>query len=93
MIDHEQLDELILKGILVPCSVTTHCGSYLVTFKNGSRLLLQDGCDQATFAVDCGFIDAPTNWNGAPSSLPGWGDRELCDIRGCPGQYAELAAN
>lgn len=47
---------------MVPCSVESHHGAWLVTFDDGSTLLLQSDYDQAAFAVACGVIHAPAEW-------------------------------
>jgi hypothetical protein len=77
---------------MVPCSVETHYGAWLVTFDDGASVLLQSDYDQAAFAVSCGAIDAPADWDGSPSRLsPSWWDFDPGDIDQCPDDYRELA--
>jgi hypothetical protein len=48
--------------------------------------------DQAAFAVSCGAIDAPADWDGSPSRLgPAWWNFDPSDIDQCPDDYHDLA--
>ena len=77
---------------MVSCSVETHYGAWLVSFDDGSSLLLQSDYDQAAFAVNCGAIPAPEDWDGTPSTLGrAWEDFSPEDIGWCPDDYLELA--
>ena len=78
---------------MVACSVETHYGAWLVTFDNGSTLLLQSDYDQAAFAVNCGAIQAPSDWDGAPSKLPAdsWACFDPSNINYCPDDYLDVA--
>jgi hypothetical protein len=72
------------------CSVETHYGAWLVTFDTGVTLLLQSDYDQAAFAVSCGAIKAPENWDGSPSKLgDGWALFDPSIIEACPREYWE----
>jgi hypothetical protein len=63
-----------------------------VEFDDGASVLLQSDYDQAAFAVSCGAIDAPSDWDGSPSRLgPAWWDFDPGDIDQCPDDYRELA--
>jgi hypothetical protein len=76
----------------VPCSVDTHYGAWLVEFDGGASLLLQSDYDQAAFAVNCGALAAPADWDGSPSRLgPAWWDFDPSEIVECPDDYRELA--
>ena len=77
---------------MVPCTVETHYGAWLVKFEDGSSLLLQTDYDQAAFAVNCGAISAPEDWDGLPSRLgKAWEDFNPEDIGWCPDDYLALA--
>jgi hypothetical protein len=78
---------------MVPCSVETHYGAWLVSFEDGSSLLLQADYDQAAFAVNTGAFPAPVDRDGTPSRLgPAWEDFSPEDIAWCPDDYFELAS-
>lgn len=86
------LYERRLKPGMIPCTVTYEHTSYNVQFENGKSLFLQSDWDQAAFAVSCGLIKAPDNWDGVPSKLgKAWEDCELSDITACPDDYLEQA--
>lgn len=77
---------------MVKCTVAYHHSAYLVTFPDGNSLLLQSDWDQASFAVSCGLVKAPDNWDGRPSGLgKAWEDCEMSDITECPDEYYEQA--
>jgi hypothetical protein len=76
---------------MVPCSVETHYGAWLVEFEDGASLLLQSDYDQAAFAVSCGALSAPADWDGSPSRLGSWWDFDPSDIDQCPEDYRALA--
>lgn len=77
---------------MVACSVETHYGAWLVTFDSGATLLLQSDFDQAAFAVACGAIAAPPDWDGLPSRLgDAWLDCDPDGIAWCPDDYLALA--
>ena len=71
---------------MIPCTVTQHYGAYVVTTEFGS-LLLQSDYDQASFAVNCGLLRSPSDWDGTPSTLDGWEDADLTDIDYIPDDY------
>ena len=74
------------------CTVKTHFGSYLVDFGDGMSLLLQTDYDQAAFAVSCGLIEAPDDWDGCPEKLGQvWIDCDITDIEKCPLDYYDVA--
>lgn len=76
----------------VRCSVEYHCDAWLVEFEGGRSLLLQSDYDQAAFAVACGAIDAPAEWDGCPSKLGGaWADLDATGIDQCPDCYLDVA--
>src|SRR5262249_36783349 len=76
-----QLEERARRG----CSVEAYLSAWLVTFDDGSTLLLQSDYDQAAFAVACGAIQAPPDWDGLPSKLgEAWGDFDASSIVECP---------
>jgi hypothetical protein len=73
---------------MVNCTVESHYGTYIVTFEDGKTLLLQSDYDQAAFAVACGLVRAPDNWDGSPSDLgEAWENCEMTNITKCPGDY------
>jgi hypothetical protein len=86
-----ELEERTRLGF-VPCTVESHFCAWLVTFDDGSTLLLQTDFDQAAFAVNCGVIQAPPDWDGLPSALgSAWADFSPEDIAYCPDDYRDLA--
>ena len=78
---------------MVACTVETHYGAWLVRFDDGATLLLQSDFDQAAFAVHCGAIQAPPDWDGLPSKLPAdvWGNFDPATITQCPDDYLDVA--
>ena len=75
-----------------PCTVGYHYGAWLVTFSDGRTLLLQGDWDQAGFAVSCGAITAPPDWDGSPSGLGDeWAEVDATEIDSCPDEYWILA--
>jgi len=90
LLAHE-LEERARRG-MVSCSVETHYGAWLVRFDNGTSLLLQSDFDQAAFAVHCGSIKAPEDWDGLPSQLgDDWVRLDPSTIDCCPDDYLDLA--
>ena len=90
MLAHE-IEEQARLG-MVACSVESHYSAWLVTFDDGSTLLLQSDFDQAAFAVHCGAIKAPDGWDGLPSKLgQDWADFDPSTISYCPDDYLDLA--
>lgn len=86
-----ELEERARRG-MVACTVETHFTAWLVTFDNGASLLLQTDWDQAAFAVACGAIDAPPDWDGCPSKLgEAWADLDPSTIGECPDDYLDVA--
>ena len=76
----------------VPCSVEDHYSAWLVEFDGGRSLLLQSDYDQAAFAVACGAIEAPSDWDGCPSALgDNWSDFDASSIWQCPDCYLDVA--
>jgi hypothetical protein len=77
---------------MIPCTVESHFCTWLVNFEDGSSLLLQTDYDQAAFAVACGALQAPPDWDGLPSRLgAAWIGFEPEDIGWCPDDYRDLA--
>jgi hypothetical protein len=90
LLAHE-MEERAQRG-MVPCEVETHFGAWLVTFDGGETLLLQTDYDQAAFAVSCGAIQAPAEWDGLPSKLgKDWACFDPSTIDGCPDEYLDVA--
>lgn len=86
-----QLEERARSGF-VACSVEEHCCAWLVTFDDGSTLLLQTDYDQAAFAVACGAVQAPADWDGLPSKLrEAWTEFDASSIEQCPDCYLDVA--
>lgn len=77
---------------MIPCTVESHYSAWLVTFDDGAALLLQTDYDQAAFAVACGIICAPPDWDGLPSNLgDAWIEADPSAIDWCPDDYRALA--
>ena len=77
---------------MIPCSVQTHFGAWLVTFRDNASLLLQADYDQAAFACHCGVITAPDDWDGSPSKLDSdWDNIDPTEITECPNEYRSVA--
>ena len=77
---------------MVPCTVKSHYGAYIVTFEDGKTILLQDESDIASFAVDAGLIETTEAWDGSIGSLgEAWNDIDLTDIEKCPALYYDIA--
>ena len=96
MINKETIKKFIKEGYFVNCEVEWHHSALLVKFncdKCGSpmSLLLLSNWTQVQFCVDTGFLKAPENWDGSPSSIPEWEDFEPTEITGCPKEYFEQA--
>lgn len=73
---------------MIACTVESQKVGYLVRFEDGMDLLLQFDWDYAQFAVDCGAVKAPENWDGRPSKLGK--ALETCDFEDivkCPDEY------
>lgn len=74
------------------CKVVDLGYGYKVIFEDGKTLLLQSDYDYIAFAVDCGQIPAPNDWDGCPSSLDvDLLDYDLTDITECPEEYYDQA--
>lgn len=90
LLAHE-MEERARRG-MVSCTVETHFTAWLVTFDGGESLLLQSDFDQAAFAVNCGAINAPPDWDGLPSKLgDSWTSFDPSTIDACPDDYRDLA--
>ena len=78
---------------MVKCTVEQNrMGHLTVTFENGKSLYLQSDYDVASFGVNCGFLPAPNDWDGQPSSLPEeWSCEDFDSIEECPEEYEEIA--
>ncbi len=82
---------------MVPCEVDEHHSAWLVKFEDGCDILLQSDYDQAAFATSSAdyqgnpIITAPKDWDGTPSSLPGWEDVSASDIAYCLSDYHDQA--
>jgi len=86
-----EMEERARRG-MVSCSVETHFGAWLVSFDDGSTLLLQSDYDQAAFAVSTGAIQAPEGWDGLPSKLgEEWVSFDPSTIDSCPDEYLDAA--
>jgi hypothetical protein len=86
-----EMEERARRG-MIACSVETHFCAWLVTFDNGDTLLLQSDYDQAAFAVSCGAIEAPPDWDGLPSKLgEDWACFDPSTICCCPDEYLGVA--
>lgn len=82
---------------MVPCRVENHHTAWLVSFP-AKRLdcLLQSDWDQSVFlsrSLDSRgkpLVATPRDWDGRPSTLPGFGEVDESDIRYCPDDYLDL---
>lgn len=67
-------------------------GHLTVTLKNGKSIYLQSDFSKASFAVDCGLVKAPDDWNGLPSNLPeNWYEVDFESIKECLDEYYDIA--
>ena len=74
------------------CRVPGCSGGSSGVFSDGSTLLLQTDYDQAAFAVACGAIQAPDDWDGLPSKLGEcWASFVASSIVECPDCYLDVA--
>lgn len=79
------------------CHVEEHYGAWIVTFYRGreaSNLLLQTDYDRASFAVSCGAVKAPHDWDGRPSKLPDpqeFYGLDCSTIEYCSDEYRDIA--
>ena len=77
---------------MIKCSVKSHYSAYIIEFEDGKSHLIQSDYDQASFAVNCGLITAPNDWDGCPDKLgKKWEDCDLEDIDECPEIYYDMA--
>jgi hypothetical protein len=77
---------------MVNCTIEHHYSSIIVHFDDGKSTLIQSDYDQAAFAVNCGLIQAPQDWDGCPDKLgQAWIDCDLEDIENCPEEYYSMA--
>lgn len=82
---------------MVPCEVERHHTAWLVVFDDGSDMLFQTDYDQAAFASSSAdaegnpVVDVPPEWDGSPSSLPGFHDIDPSDIAYCLSDYKDQA--
>jgi hypothetical protein len=67
-------------------------GHLTVTFEDGKDIYLQSDYEIAQFAVDCGEVQTPDDWDGQPDNLPeSWWEIEWEDITECPDYYKNNA--
>lgn len=86
-----ELEERARKGF-IGCEVESHFSAWRVTLENGATILLQSDYDQAAFAVACGGVEAPEDWDGLPSKLgDDWIKLDPSLISACPAEYRDLA--
>ena len=78
---------------MIGCTVTEdRMGHLVVDLEDGSDVYLQSDYDRAKFAVDCGLIKAPDNWDGSPDNLPeNWHEADFTSITFCPDYYLDIA--
>jgi len=78
---------------MIKCSVEeNNMGHLTVTFENGKSIYLQSDYDRAAFAVQCGLVVAPDDWDGLPSNLPDeWWEVDFEDITECLEDYETIA--
>ena len=77
---------------MTKCTIISHYGAYIVEFKDGKTILLQNDFDKASFAVSCGLIIAPDGWDGCPLKLgEAWENCDMEDIEKCPDDYYDVA--
>lgn len=71
------------------CNVSQNkMGHLTVSFDDGKTFYLQSDYDIAQFAVDCGLVIAPKDWDGIPFNLPEkWYDEDFESITECPDDY------
>lgn len=65
--------EQVAEGSFIPCQVERHHGALLVTFDDGSSILLQTEDDIHAFMTDCG-VDPDSEPEYIDACPPEWGD-------------------
>lgn len=65
-------------------------GQYVVNLDSGDSFPLHTDYDQWAFAVACGALKAPRDWDGS-TPPKGWEDFDMTDITSCPDAYANIA--
>ena len=78
---------------MIKCEVNEdRFGNLEVTFDDNTSIYLQTDYDRSAFAVNCGAVKAPEEWDGCPSNLPdGWWEIDFEDITKCPDYYINSA--
>lgn len=67
-------------------------GQCVVTLtETGHSFPLSTDYDRAAFAVNCGAIKAPKDWEGLPSTLAEWDKCDIADITECSDEYTGVA--
>lgn len=78
-------------GCFVFCEVENYMGSLMVTFEDGSSLLLQSDWDQASFCDSCGLFSKRTPDGEDSVHNPDWPDCDPTSIWYCPDEYLDQA--
>jgi hypothetical protein len=73
---------------MIPCKVEWHHSALLVTFVDGSDVLLQVDSDKAAFCASCGTYPAFDSWHGISPIMTEWDPTEIFQ---CPDDYLEVA--
>ena len=68
---------------MTTCKVENHYSAMLVTFEDGTDLLLQGDSEQHGFAQDCGLMPLD-------SQIEDMANYDLTDIEECPEVYYDL---
>lgn len=76
-------------GCFVFCEVENYMGSLMVTFEDGSSLLLQSDYEQASFCDSCGLFSHETQGDSVHN--PDWPDCDPTSIWYCPDDYLDQA--
>ena len=77
---------------MIKCTVTEDRLGNLTVFVGDKNFYLQSDYSIAAFAVSCGLVKAPDDWDGLPSKLPeNWFEADYESITECPDEYYDVA--
>jgi hypothetical protein len=78
---------------MIRCIVTAETQGYVVSFRDQTSLLLQSDYEYVAFAVNCGLIPAPDDWDGDPRHLRvKYWEYNISGIVRCPEEYHKQAS-
>lgn len=77
---------------MIKCTVVQDKMGNFTVFIGNKDFYLQTDYSKSAFAVDCGLVKAPDDWDGLPSKLPDdWYDVDFESITECPYDYYDSA--